>query len=207
MGEPLYNFDNVKQALLIASDGDGIALSQAPHHAVDLRRRADDRAAPASEIGVMLAISLHAVRDDLRDVLVPINKKYPIEELIAACRAYPGLSNARRITFEYVMLKDVNDSARRRARAGAAARGHSGQDQPDPVQSVAGHQLRMLRLGARSSPSPTSSTAPATPRRSARRAAATSSPPAASSRARRERMRKRDRLALEAMMIAGHGEA
>ena len=62
------------------------------------------------EIGVMLAISLHAVRDDLRDVLVPINQKYPIAELLQACRDYPGLSNARRITFEYVMLKDVNDS-------------------------------------------------------------------------------------------------
>ena len=62
------------------------------------------------EIGVMLAISLHAVRDELRDVLVPLNRKYPIAELLAACRAYPGLSNARRITFEYVMLKDVNDS-------------------------------------------------------------------------------------------------
>src|SRR5690606_22211254 len=63
-----------------------------------------------AEIGVMLAISLHAVRDDLRDTLVPINKKYPLKELLDACRAYPGLSNARRITFEYVMLKGVNDS-------------------------------------------------------------------------------------------------
>lgn len=62
------------------------------------------------EMGVMLAISLHAVRDELRDVLVPINKKYPLDELVAACRSYPGLSNARRITFEYVMLKGVNDS-------------------------------------------------------------------------------------------------
>src|SRR6185437_641623 len=62
------------------------------------------------EIGVMLAVSLHAVRDDLRDMLVPINKKYPLAELLEACRTYPGLSNARRITFEYVMLKDINDS-------------------------------------------------------------------------------------------------
>ena len=95
----------------------------------------------------MLAISLHAVRDELRDELVPLNKKYPIAELLAACRAYPGLSNARRITFEYVMLKGVNDSPADAARAGPAARRHPGQDQPDPVQSVAGHRLRVLRLG------------------------------------------------------------
>jgi len=109
MGEPLYNFDNVKEALLIASDGDGIALS---------RRRitlSTSGVAPmipraGAEIGTMLAISLHAVRDDLRDELVPINRKYPITKLMEACRTYPGLSNARRITFEYVMLKGVNDS-------------------------------------------------------------------------------------------------
>jgi 23S rRNA (adenine2503-C2)-methyltransferase len=109
MGEPLYNFDNVKQALLIASDGDGLALS---------RRRitlSTSGVVPGivrtgDEIGVMLAISLHAVRDELRDELVPINKKYPLKELLDACRTYPGLSNARRITFEYVMLKGVNDS-------------------------------------------------------------------------------------------------
>ena len=103
--------------------------------------------ATGDEIGVMLAISLHAVRDDLRDMLVPINKKYPLKELLDACRRYPGLSNARRITFEYVMLKDVNDSDRRRQGTGQAAQGHSGQDQPDPVQSVARHQLPVLGLG------------------------------------------------------------
>ena len=109
MGEPLYNFDHVKQALLIASDGDGLALS---------RRRitlSTSGVVPGivrtgEEIGVMLAISLHAVRDELRDELVPINKKYPLKQLLDACRNYPGLSNARRITFEYVMLKGVNDS-------------------------------------------------------------------------------------------------
>jgi 23S rRNA (adenine2503-C2)-methyltransferase len=109
MGEPLYNFDNVKAALLIASDGDGIALSRrritlSTSGVVPMIARTGD------EIGVMLAISLHAVRDELRDELVPLNKKYPIAELLAACRAYPGLSNARRITFEYVMLKGINDS-------------------------------------------------------------------------------------------------
>jgi len=109
MGEPLYNFDNVKAALAIAMDGDAIALSKrrvtlSTAGVVPMIPRAGD------EIGSGLAISLHAVRDDLRDVIVPINKKYPIKELLDACRTYPGASNARRITFEYVMLKDVNDS-------------------------------------------------------------------------------------------------
>ncbi|MBA5778569.1 23S rRNA (adenine(2503)-C(2))-methyltransferase RlmN [Stappia sp. F7233] len=109
MGEPLYNFDAVKKALLIASDGEGLSLSRrritlSTSGVVPMIGRTGD------EIGCMLAISLHAVRDDLRDELVPINKKWNIEALLDACRAYPGLSNAKRITFEYVMLKDVNDS-------------------------------------------------------------------------------------------------
>jgi len=109
MGEPLYNFDNVKQALLIAADGDGLSLSKrritlSTSGVVPMIPRAGE------EIGVMLAISLHAVRDDLRDELVPLNRKHPIKDLLDACRAYPGLSNARRITFEYVMLKGVNDA-------------------------------------------------------------------------------------------------
>lgn len=109
MGEPLYNFDNVKQALLIVSDGDGLALSKrritlsTSGHVPNIQRTGD-------EIGVSLAISLHAVRDELRDELVPINKKWNISTLLDACRNYPGASNARRITFEYVMLKGVNDS-------------------------------------------------------------------------------------------------
>ena len=109
MGEPLYNFDNVKDALHIAADGEGLGLSRrritlSTSGVVPMIPRA------GAEIGVMLAISLHAVRDELRDELVPINKKHPIAELLAAVRAYPGLSNARRVTFEYVMLKGVNDS-------------------------------------------------------------------------------------------------
>ena len=109
MGEPLYNFDNVKQALAIASDGDGIGLSK---RRITLSTSGVVPMIPrtGAEMGVMLAISLHAVRDDLRDILVPLNRKHPIAELLDACRAYPALSNARRITFEYVMLKDVNDS-------------------------------------------------------------------------------------------------
>jgi 23S rRNA (adenine2503-C2)-methyltransferase len=108
MGEPLYNFDNVKSAMEIASDGEGLSVSKrritlSTSGVVPMIARAGE------EMGVMLAISLHAVRDELRDVLVPINRKYPLAELMAACRAYPGLSNAKRITFEYVMLKGVND--------------------------------------------------------------------------------------------------
>jgi 23S rRNA (adenine2503-C2)-methyltransferase len=109
MGEPLYNFENVKQALAAVTDGDGLALSKrrvtlSTAGVVPMIPRA------GNEIGSGLAISLHAVRDEIRDVIVPINKKYPIAELIQACRTYPGASNARRITFEYVMLKGVNDS-------------------------------------------------------------------------------------------------
>ena len=109
MGEPLYNFDNVRDALHIVTDGEGLGISKrrvtlSTSGVVPMIERA------GSEIGVMLAISLHAVRNDLRDKLVPLNRKYPIEELLAACRNYPGLSNSRRITFEYVMLKGVNDS-------------------------------------------------------------------------------------------------
>ncbi len=109
MGEPLYNFDNVKAALAIVMDGDALALSKrrvtlSTAGVVPMIARA------GHEIGSSLAISLHAVRDDIRDAIVPINKKYPIAELIEACRTYPGASNARRITFEYVMLKGVNDS-------------------------------------------------------------------------------------------------
>jgi 23S rRNA (adenine2503-C2)-methyltransferase len=110
MGEPLYNFENVKQAVDIAADGDGLSISRrritlSTSGVVPMIERC------GAEANVMLAVSLHAARDELRDQLVPINRKYPIAELLAACRAYPGASNARRITFEYVMLKGVNDSA------------------------------------------------------------------------------------------------
>lgn len=109
MGEPLYNFDNVKQALLILSDNEGLALSKrritlSTSGVVPMIERCGE------EIGVGLAISLHATTNSVRDKLVPINKKYPIGALIEACRKYPGASNAKRITFEYVMLKGINDS-------------------------------------------------------------------------------------------------
>lgn len=109
MGEPLYNFDNVKKALGIVMDGDGLSLSKrritlSTSGVVPMMERA------GKEIGVNLAVSLHAVTKDIRDEIVPINKKYGIEELLQACADYPGANNARRITFEYVMLKDKNDS-------------------------------------------------------------------------------------------------
>ena len=109
MGEPLYNFDNVRDAMKIVMDGDGLGLSRrritlSTSGVVPMMARA------GSEIGVNLAVSLHAVTKEVRDEIVPINRKYGIEELLSACAAYPGSGNSRRITFEYVMLKDKNDS-------------------------------------------------------------------------------------------------
>src|SRR4051812_16666637 len=109
MGEPLYNFEAVRDALLIVSDGDGIGISKR-RITLSTSGVVPHIARAGAEIGTMLAISLHAVRDELRNELVPLNRKYRIAELLDACRNYPGVSNARRITFEYVMLKDVNDS-------------------------------------------------------------------------------------------------
>ena len=109
MGEPLYNFDNVRDAIGVLSDGEGLSLSKR-RITVSTSGVVPQIPTLGEEAGTMLAISLHAVRDDLRNTLVPLNKKYNIRELLDACRNYPGLSNARRITFEYVMLKGVNDS-------------------------------------------------------------------------------------------------
>ncbi len=109
MGEPLYNFDNVRAAMEVAADGEGLSVSKR-RITLSTSGVVPEIARWGADTGTMLAISLHAVRDELRDVLVPINRKYPIAELLEACRNYPGLSNARRITFEYVMLKGVNDS-------------------------------------------------------------------------------------------------
>ena len=109
MGEPLYNFDNVRDALRLVMDGDGLALRKrritlSTSGVVPMMARAGE------EIGVNLAVSLHAVTKEIRDEIVPLNRKYGIEELLQACADYPGANNARRITFEYVMLKDKNDS-------------------------------------------------------------------------------------------------
>lgn len=109
MGEPLFNYDHVAKALSIVMDGEGVAISKrkitlSTSGVVPMIERC------GKELGVNLAVSLHAVRNDLRDEIVPINRKYPIGELLHACRTYPAASNARRITFEYVMLKGINDS-------------------------------------------------------------------------------------------------
>jgi len=109
MGEPLYNFEAVRDALLIVADNEGIGISRR-RITLSTSGVVPNIIRTGDEIGVMLAISLHAVRDELRNELVPLNRKYPIAELLQACRDYPGSSNARRITFEYVMLKGVNDS-------------------------------------------------------------------------------------------------
>ncbi|HYD67890.1 23S rRNA (adenine(2503)-C(2))-methyltransferase RlmN [Azospirillum sp.] len=109
MGEPLFNYENVAKALKIVMDGDGIAISKrritlSTSGVVPMMKRCGE------ELNVNLAVSLHAVTDELRDIIMPINRKYPLRELMDACRNYPGLNNARRITFEYVMLKGINDS-------------------------------------------------------------------------------------------------
>ncbi len=109
MGEPLYNFDNVRDAMKIAMDNEGISLSRR-RITLSTSGVVPEIAKTAEEIGCMLAISFHATTDEVRDKLVPINKRWNIEELLAALKAYPSLSNSERITFEYVMLKDVNDT-------------------------------------------------------------------------------------------------
>jgi 23S rRNA (adenine2503-C2)-methyltransferase len=109
MGEPLYNFEAVRDGLLIVGDNEGIGMSRRKI-TLSTSGVVPNIARAGAEIGVMLAVSLHAVTDELRDELVPLNRKYPIADLLDACRNYPGVSNARRITFEYVMLKGVNDS-------------------------------------------------------------------------------------------------
>lgn len=122
MGEPLYNYQNVSKALKICMDGDGLSISRrritlSTSGVVPQIRQCGE------ELGVRLAISLHATTDEQRSAIMPINNKYPLEELLDACRSYPGLNNANRITFEYVMLKDVNDSDEDAHRLAALLRG------------------------------------------------------------------------------------
>ncbi len=139
MGEPLYNFEAVRDATAVIADGEGLSISKrritlSTSGVVPMIARAGE------EIGCMLAVSLHAVRDELRNELVPLNRKYPIKELLDACRNYPGVSNARRITFEYVMLKGVNDSLADAKALVRLLKGIPGQDQSHPVQSLARHR-------------------------------------------------------------------
>ncbi|MFN7025909.1 MAG: 23S rRNA (adenine(2503)-C(2))-methyltransferase RlmN [Pseudorhizobium sp.] len=204
MGEPLYNFEAVKTALLIATDGDGLSLSKR-RVTLSTSGVVPEIYRTGEEIGVMLAISLHAVRDELRDMLVPINKKYPLKELIQACRAYPGLSNARRITFEYVMLKDVNDSLEDAKELTKLLKGVPAKINLIPFNPWPGTNYQcsdwatiekfadFINQAGYASPI-------RTPRGRDILAAC------GQLKSESERMRKTDRLAFEAMMIAGHGE-
>ncbi|MGE6784351.1 23S rRNA (adenine(2503)-C(2))-methyltransferase RlmN [Ensifer adhaerens] len=204
MGEPLYNFEHVKTALLIASDGEGLSLSKR-RITLSTSGIVPEIYRTGEEIGVMLAISLHAVRDDLRDLLVPINKKYPLKELMEACRAYPGLSNARRITFEYVMLKDVNDSLEDAKELVKLLKGVPAKINLIPFNPWPGTNYQcsdweqiekfadFINQAGYASPI-------RTPRGRDILAAC------GQLKSESERMRKVDRLAFEAMMIANHGE-
>ena len=204
MGEPLYNFDNVKKALQIAIDGDGLSLSR---RRVTLSTSGVVPNIPRTgdEIGVMLAISLHAVTDELRDVLVPINKKYPLKELLDACRNYPGVNNARRITFEYVMLKGINDSLEDAKELVRLLKGIPAKINLIPFNPWEGSEYECSDwdtiekfadfINANGYASPIR-----TPRGRDIMAAC------GQLKSESERLKKADRLALEAMMIAGHGE-
>jgi 23S rRNA (adenine2503-C2)-methyltransferase len=203
MGEPLYNFDAVKDALLIATDGDGLSLSK---RRVTLSTSGVVPFIPrtGSEIGCMLAISLHAVTDELRDELVPINKKYPLSELMQACRDYPGLSNARRITFEYVMLKGVNDSLADakeliRLLKGVPAKINLIPFNPWPGSSYECSDWEQIEKFADFINDNGYASPIRTPRGRDILAAC------GQLKSETERLRKTDRLALEALMIAGHG--
>ncbi|HTN98624.1 MAG TPA: 23S rRNA (adenine(2503)-C(2))-methyltransferase RlmN, partial [Nordella sp.] len=204
MGEPLYNFENVKTALLIATDGDGLSLSKR-RVTLSTSGIVPEIIRTGEEIGVMLAISLHAVKDDLRDMLVPINKKYPLKELLAACRAYPGLSNARRITFEYVMLEGVNDTLEDAKELVRLLKGIPAKINLIPFNPWPGTNYQCSKweeiekfadfINAAGYASPIR-----TPRGRDILAAC------GQLKSDSERMRKVDRMALEAMMIANHGE-
>ena len=204
MGEPLYNFDEVKKALLIATDGDGLSLSRR-RVTLSTSGVVPEIYRTGEEIGVMLAISLHATNDALRDELVPINKKYPLKELMAACRAYPGLSNARRITFEYVMLKGINDSL---------------EDARDLVKLLKGVPAKINLIPFNPWPGTkydcsdwetieafadfVNAAGYASPIRTPRGRDILAA--CGQLKSESERMRKTERLALQAMMIANHGE-
>jgi 23S rRNA (adenine2503-C2)-methyltransferase len=203
MGEPLYNFEAVRDAMLIATDGDGLSLSK---RRVTLSTSGVVPFIPEAgkQIGCMLAISLHAVTDALRDELVPINKKYPLKELMQACRDYPGLSNARRITFEYVMLKGVNDSladAKELVRLlkGIPAKINLIPFNPWPGSNYECSDWETIEKFADFINDNGYASPIRTPRGRDILAAC------GQLKSESERMRKVDRLALEAMMIAGHG--
>jgi len=204
MGEPLYNYEHVRDAMQVFTDGDGLSLSK---RRVTLSTSGVvPKIGPIGEdTGAMLAISLHAVTDELRDVLVPINKKYPIAELLDACRAYPGLSNARRITFEYVMLKGVNDSLADAKELVRLLKGIPAKINLIPFNKWPGSDYECSEweqiekfadfINANGYASPIR-----TPRGQDILAAC------GQLKSESERMKKTERLAYEAMMITGHGD-
>lgn len=204
MGEPLYNYENVKTALLIASDGDGLALSKrritlSTSGVVPFIEKTGE------DIGCILAISLHATNNELRDVLVPINKKYPLETLLQACRDYPGASNSRRITFEYVMLKGINDSLEDAKNLvqilkGIPAKINLIPFNPWPGSNYECSSWQTIEKFARFINDNGYASPIRTPRGRDILAAC------GQLKSESERLKKVDRLALEAMMIAGHGE-
>ncbi len=203
MGEPLYNYDAVKTAILIATDGDGLSLSK--------RRVTLSTSGVVPEIyrigeetGVMLAISLHATNDPLRDELVPINKKYPLKELMEACRNYPGLSNARRITFEYVMLKGVNDSLEDARDLVKLLKGVPAKINLIPFNPWPGSKYECSDWETIETFSDFINDAGyASPIRTPRGRDILAA--CGQLKSESERMRKKERLALESLMIAGHG--
>ena len=147
MGEPLYNFEAVRDGLAVVADGEGLSISKR-RITLSTSGVVPNIARAGAEIGSMLAVSLHAVTDELRDQLVPLNRKYPLRELLDACRNYPGLSNARRITFEYVMLKGINDSLADAKALVRLLKGIPAKINLIPFNPWPGTPIRMLRLGA-----------------------------------------------------------
>ncbi len=204
MGEPLYNHDNVRDAMNVFTDGDGLSLSKR-RVTLSTSGVVPNIIKIGEETGAMLAISLHAVNDELRDVLVPINKKYPLEKLLEACRNYPGLSNARRITFEYVMLKGVNDSLADAKELVRLLKGIPSKINLIPFNKWPGSDYECSDwdkieefadfINANGYASPIR-----TPRGQDILAAC------GQLKSESERMKKTERLAYEAMMIAGHGD-
>jgi len=205
MGEPLYNLDNVADAIDIISDGEGIAISRR-RITVSTSGVVPELTALGERTQAMLAISLHATNDELRDVLVPINKKYDIAQLMAGIRAYPGLSNARRVTFEYVMLKGVNDSPAEARALLNLLKGIPAKINLIPFNPWPGTDYECSDWGAIESFAAILNRAGyASPIRTPRGRDILAA--CGQLKSDSERMRKVDRLALEAMMIAGHGEA
>ena len=184
MGEPLYNFDAVRDAIAVLADGDGLSISKR-RITVSTSGVVPEMTRLGAECGTMLAVSLHATTDALRDeARAARTANIRFKTLIKACREYPGASNARRITFEYVMLKGVNEFGCRGQGARAPAEGPARQDQPHPLQSLARKRVRMFGLGDDRALLGHRLQRRLREPRCARRAGATFSPPAASSRAR-----------------------